>query len=201
MKSAGYGRVPAQQKRGILPRLSIPLIIRLHTCLGDYDFPYIPSCRKTPENLHNGSNLPQSIQKDFSASTVQYFWANSAFLLLTVLTQPLVTSLSNIFGRIYLLYSCLLLFAAGAALVGAAPSIYVLIVGRVVQGIGGGGVDVLTEIIVTDITSLKERAFYVGLLNIPTALGSVLGPVVGGAFSTYVSWRWVAWIDLVCSSP
>ncbi|KAJ5184838.1 MFS transporter [Penicillium cf. griseofulvum] len=140
-------------------------------------------------------SLP-SIQDDFSASTVQYFWANSVFLLLTVLTQPLVTSLSNIFGRMYLLYSCLFLFAAGAAIVGAAPNIYVLIVGRLVQGIGGGGVDVLTEIIVTDITSLKERAFYVGLLNIPTALGSVLGPVVGGAFSTYVSWRWIAWIDL-----
>ena len=76
-------------------------------------------------------------------------------MLLTVLTQPLVTSLSNIFGRTYLLYSCLLLFAAGAALVGAAPNIYILIVGRLIQGIGGGGVDVLTEIIVTDITSLN----------------------------------------------
>ena len=65
-----------------------------------------------------------------------------------MLAQPLVTSLSNISGRIYLLYSCLLLFAAGAALVGAAPNIYLLIAGRVVQGIGGGGVDVLTEIIV-----------------------------------------------------
>lgn len=113
---------------------------------------------------------------------MQYFWANSIFLLLTVLTQPLVTSLSNIFGRTYLLYSCLLLFAAGAALVGAAPNIYILIVGRLIQGIGGGGVDVLTEIIVTDITSLNERAFYVGLLNIPTSLGSVLGPVLGGSF-------------------
>lgn len=62
-----------------------------------------------------------------------------------------------------------------------------LIVGRVVQGIGGGGVYVLTEIIVTDITNLKERAFYVGLLDIPTALGSVLGPVVGGEPSRHMS--------------
>jgi predicted MFS family arabinose efflux permease len=72
----------------------------------------------------------QSIQDAFSVPTAQYFRANSVFLLLTVLTQPLITSFSNIFGRIYLLYSCIFLFAAGAALVGAAPNIYVLIAGR-----------------------------------------------------------------------
>lgn len=129
---------------------------------------------------------------------MQYFWANSVYLLLCVLSQPLATSLSNIFGRVHLLYVCISLFGIGAALVGAAPSINVLIVGRVIQGIGGGGLDVLVEMIVTDMTTLMERAFYIGLLNVPTALGSMLGPVIGGAFTTYVSWRWVAWINLVC---
>ena len=82
-------------------------------------------------------------------------------------------------------------------MVGAAPSIHVLIAGRVIQGVGGGGLDVLVEVIVTDMTTLMERAFYIGLLNVPVALGSMLGPVIGGLFTTYVSWRWVAWINLV----
>jgi MFS family permease len=71
-----------------------------------------------------------------------------------------------------------------------------VIAGRVLQGLGGGGLDVLSEIIVTDMTTLQERSLYLGLMAIPTALGSVLGPTVGGVFSSLVSWRWIGWINL-----
>ncbi|KAI2479338.1 TRI12 domain containing protein [Pyrenophora tritici-repentis] len=72
----------------------------------------------------------------------------------------------------------------------------VVVAGRVLQGLGGGGLDVLSEIIVTDMTTLQERSLYLGLMAIPTALGSVLGPTVGGVFSSLVSWRWIGWINL-----
>lgn len=62
---------------------------------------------------------------------------------------------------------CISFFGIGAAIVGAAPSIQVFIVGRVIQGIGGGGLDVSVEMTVTDMTSRIERAFYFGLLNVP----------------------------------
>lgn len=79
---------------------------------------------------------------------------------------------------------------------GAAKNMTVLIIGRTIQGIGGGGLEALVEIILTDMTTLKERPLWVGLLGFVWAGGSVSGPIVGGAFSQYVSWRWIAWINL-----
>ena len=79
---------------------------------------------------------------------------------------------------------------------GAAPNMTTVIAGRTIQGIGGGGLDVLSDIILTDMTTLKERPKYLGILGFVLAAGTVLGPVVGGAFSEYVSWRWTAWINL-----
>ena len=79
---------------------------------------------------------------------------------------------------------------------GSAKNMTVLIIGRTFQGIGGGGLEALVEIILTDMTTLKERPLWVGLLGFVWAAGSVSGPLVGGAFSQYVSWRWIAWINL-----
>lgn len=71
-----------------------------------------------------------------------------------------------------------------------------VIAGRVVQGLGGGGLDVLGEIIVSDMTTLKERPLYLGIMALPIAIGSILGPTVGALFSDYVTWRWIGWINL-----
>ncbi|RAK89713.1 hypothetical protein BO79DRAFT_254468 [Aspergillus costaricaensis CBS 115574] len=59
----------------------------------------------------------------------------------------------------------------------------------VVIGIDGGGLDVLSEVIVADITTLQKRATYIGLLFPPMAAGSILGPIFGALFSEYVDWR------------
>lgn len=72
----------------------------------------------------------------------------------------------------------------------------VVIVGRLLQGLGGGGLDVLNEILIVDITTLKERPLYMGLMAIPMALGTIAGPIIGAAFSEYVSWRWLGWMNI-----
>lgn len=72
----------------------------------------------------------------------------------------------------------------------------VLIMGRILQGLGGGGLDVLSEIILADITSLKERPLFLGLYALPMAGGGVCGPIIGAAFSEFVDWRWIGWINL-----
>ncbi|WXC60148.1 hypothetical protein SNK03_006007 [Fusarium graminearum] len=71
-----------------------------------------------------------------------------------------------------------------------------IIVGRVLQGFGGGGIDVLVQVILTDMTTLQERATYLGLMGIPNAVGNILGPSVGALFATYASWRWIGWVNL-----
>lgn len=64
----------------------------------------------------------------------------------------------------------------------------VLILGLVLQGLGGSGLDVLAEVILADITSLKERPLYLGLFSIPMAGGAICGPIVGAALAENASW-------------
>lgn len=124
------------------------------------------------------------------------FWANISFTIAVVVIQPIYTSFSDIFGRKIPLYAAFVLFAVGSIVFAVAHSMAVLIVGRTLQGLGGGGLDVLSEVIVADITTLQERAIYIGWLSLPMALGCIAGPILGAVFSEYVSWRWIGWINL-----
>ena len=83
------------------------------------------------------------------------------------------------------------------AIVGAlAQSLTSLLVGRSIQGIGGGGILSLTEILITDLVPLRERGKWFGFQSLTWAIGSVTGPLIGGAFAQKVTWRWIFWINL-----
>lgn len=71
-----------------------------------------------------------------------------------------------------------------------------MLVGRSIQGIGGGGILTLGEILVTDLVPLAARGAWFGYLGSMWAIGSVTGPMMGGAFAQNVSWRWIFWINL-----
>ncbi|KAI9695785.1 MAG: hypothetical protein M1836_006051 [Candelina mexicana] len=136
------------------------------------------------------------VAKDLDGTSLESFWAGISFLLASVVFQPVCTSCSDIFGRKPVLYVCIGFFGLGSILFGIAQNMGVLILGRTIQGVGGGGLEALCEIILTDMTTLKERALWIGILGFVWAAGSVMGPLLGGAFSEYVSWRWIAWINL-----
>ncbi|KAF1733868.1 putative transporter [Beauveria bassiana] len=137
-----------------------------------------------------------TITKEVNGTTLEAFWANIAFLLLVTIVQPIYTTLSDILGRKIPLYAAFFLFFVGSIVFAVAPSLPVIILGRAIQGLGCGGIDVLNEVIIADITTLKERAFYIGMLSVPMALGTVLGPILGAVFSEYATWRWIGWINL-----
>ncbi|KAM0814026.1 putative MFS transporter [Seiridium cardinale] len=96
--------------------------------------------------------------------------------------------MSDALGRKLLLNSTILLFAVGSIVFSVSKSMDVMILGRVLQGLGRGCVDGLSEVIVADVTTLKERPLYMGLLAVPVAVGRILGPALGALFSELADW-------------
>ncbi|KAG8672460.1 hypothetical protein FPOAC2_05851 [Fusarium poae] len=142
-----------------------------------------------------GIALP-SIANDLNGSSLESFWANLSYTLCGLVMQPVWASISDAFGRKPPLYACIGLFFIGSIVFAVAQDMKTIIVGRVLQGFGGGGIDVLVQVILTDMTTLEERSTYLGLMGIPNAVGNILGPSVGALFATYTSWRWIGWVNL-----
>ncbi|KGO70652.1 Major facilitator superfamily domain, general substrate transporter [Penicillium italicum] len=143
-----------------------------------------------------GIALP-TIAGELKGSSLESFWANLAYTLCGLVTQPVWASVSNAFGRKPPLYTLMGLFFIGSIVFATAQEMSTIIVGRVLQGLGGGGIDLLVMVILTDMTTLGERSKYLGLLAIPSAVGNIMGPVLGALFSTYATWRWIGWINLL----
>ncbi|KAM0501069.1 hypothetical protein ACHAP8_004797 [Fusarium lateritium] len=142
-----------------------------------------------------GIALP-TIANELNGSSLESFWANLSYTLCGLVMQPVWASISDAFGRKPPLYACIGLFFVGSIVFAVAQDMKTIIVGRVLQGFGGGGIDVLVQVILTDMTTLEERATYLGLMGIPNAVGNILGPSVGALFATYASWRWIGWVNL-----
>ncbi|KAI0096723.1 major facilitator superfamily domain-containing protein [Nemania sp. FL0031] len=137
-----------------------------------------------------------AIVAELGGTTLESFWTTIAYILVVLVTQPLYAALSAVAGRKIPLYFASALFFLGSLVFALAHDMSQVIAGRVMQGLGGSGLDVLSEIIVTDMTTLKERPLYLGLMALPTVLGTILGPSLGGIFSTFTTWRWIGWFNL-----
>lgn len=129
-----------------------------------------------------------------------YIWLGNAYVLASTATQPLYEQLANIFGRRYPMIVSVALFALGSGIAGGAGSPAMFIAGRLVQGLGAGGMTMLIDLIVCDLLPLRERSSYLGIVLGACAVGSLVGPVIGGAIVTRTTWRWAFWINLpVCA--
>ncbi|THH32797.1 hypothetical protein EUX98_g1387 [Antrodiella citrinella] len=129
----------------------------------------------------------------------RFVWVGSAYSLSSTAILPLSGGLANIFGRKPVMLLCIAFFAVGSALAGAAQNMNMLIAARTVQGIGGGGILNLTEIIISDLVPLAERGLYQGVLGLTWAFASGIGPPIGGALAQKASWRWLFYINLPLS--
>jgi len=100
------------------------------------------------------------------------------------------------FNAKYLYLMCVTLFEAGSVLCGGAPSMNAFIVGRVICGLGGAGMYTGVMVLLTVTTLEHERPAYFSLTGVTFGVGTVLGPLIGGAFTDKVSWRWAFYINL-----
>ncbi|KAJ6259382.1 Efflux pump patC [Drechslerella dactyloides] len=125
-------------------------------------------------------------------------WLGSGFPLGSISTLLVLSKIYGIFNTKWLYIASIVLFLAGSALCGAAPTIDTLIVGRVIAGAGGQGMYLGLLNFVAILTTIQERPIYNGLVGLVWGLGTVLGPVVGGGFaSSSATWRWAFYINLV----
>jgi hypothetical protein len=131
-----------------------------------------------------------TIASSLHANSAQYTWVGSAYNLASTASTPLWAKLSDVIGRKSALLAANAIFLAGSLLAALAHSILVLIGGRCLQGIGGGGMMILNTIIISDIFPLQDRAKYYGLSAIVWAIASALGPMLGGVFTSTIGWRW-----------
>ncbi|OPB44427.1 MFS permease [Trichoderma guizhouense] len=129
-------------------------------------------------------------------SSAGYIWIGSAYLLGNAAFVPTWGKISDIFGRKPTLIVSVAIFWIGSLLCAVSTSMGMLIAARAIQGVGGGGTIVLPNICISDLFSMRKRGMYFGILGMVWALASAIGPILGGVFTSKVSWRWCFYINL-----
>lgn len=127
---------------------------------------------------------------EYFNSDAAYTWVGSSYILATAAATPIWGKVSDIFGRKPVLILANIVFFVGALVAGLSNSIGMLITARAIQGLGGGGLLVLVNIVIGDLFSVRDRGVYCGMIGGVWALALSFGPVVGGVFAEKVSWRW-----------
>ncbi|KAF2756254.1 putative major facilitator superfamily transporter [Pseudovirgaria hyperparasitica] len=132
-----------------------------------------------------------TITETFQASDSSFAWIGSSFLIGAAAAMPLWSKTSDIFGRKPMLMGASLAFIAGSILCALSRTIGILILGRAVQGMGGGGLMVLPNIIISDLFSMRQRGLFLAIVGMVWSFATAIGPIIGGSFTQYVNWRWV----------
>ena len=123
-------------------------------------------------------------------------WVVTAYLLASTVVGPVYGKLGDLYGRKVVLQSAIVIFLAGSVLCGISQNMTALIVFRAIQGLGAGGLFVVTIAVVGDIIPPRDRGRYQGFFGAVFGVSTVIGPLLGGFFVDKLSWRWIFHVNL-----
>ncbi|MEV7820242.1 MDR family MFS transporter [Microbacterium oxydans] len=136
------------------------------------------------------------IVHDLGGDQAAYTWVITATLLTTAISTPIWGKLADLFNRKLLIQIAIVVFVGATAAAGFAQDTNTLIAFRAIQGIGGGGLAALSQVIMADIISPRERGRYMGLFGAVMAVATVGGPLLGGWITDVANWRWNFFVAL-----
>lgn len=123
-------------------------------------------------------------------------WVITIYILASTIMLPIYGKMGDIVGRKGLFLAAISLFIIGSIVGGFAQDMDWLIAGRGIQGLGGGGLMVLSQAIIADVVPARERGKYMGIMGGVFAISSVAGPLLGGWFTEEITWRWCLWMNI-----
>src|SRR5262249_21970508 len=138
-----------------------------------------------------------TIGRDF-ADFENLSWVIIAYLLSSTVVSPLFGKLSDIHGRRAMMLVAIGLFVAGSAMSAAAQSIAVVIAGRTLRGLGGGGIVPLTQSTIADMVPPRERGRYQAYMGTTWIVAGVAGPALGGIIAEHLYWSLIFWLNVPC---
>src|SRR5437763_13797928 len=125
-----------------------------------------------------------------------YTWIPISAMLASTIVVPIAGKLSDVYGRKPTYMTGVVVFAVGSLLSGMAPNFWFLVFARFVQGAGMGFLMPLSQAIIGDIISPRERGKYQGMMGASFGLASIVGPAAGGFITDHYSWRWLFFVNV-----
>lgn len=123
-------------------------------------------------------------------------WVITGYILASTVMMPVYGRISDQLGRKPVLLAAISIFVASSVVGALATDIWWLVAARVLQGIGGGGLMILSQAAIADVVPARERGKYMGIMGGVFAVSSVAGPLLGGWITDVPGWRWAFWINL-----